>query len=352
LDSNARQVKKAPASNERTPAKGAGIMFVSRRSFLEYCGLTAAFLGISSKLGMLGEALAAPNAPSVIWLHGSSCTGCSISFLNRICDAAPSTVADVLTGAVNLIFHATLMTPAGDAAVAELKRVYDEGNYVLVLEGGVPTAFNGGACIVYSLNGEETTYMQAVQEVSAKALAIVCAGTCSSFGGIPASGSNPTGAMSVSELTGRQTINISGCPANPDWVVWAIVQLLTGTPVDLDEDGRPIALYAKWLSGEDAPAYIHDKCPRNNLVNSEVPAEATSHTACDGRCLIQLGCRGPSTKARCDGCWNIKATDPTMPPTDRWRDNWCIGVNAPCHGCVEKTFPGPQSFFDPYIPDV
>ncbi len=327
-------------------------MMVSRRSFLEYCGLSAAFLGIGSKLGLLGEALAAPTAPSVIWLHGSSCTGCSVSFLNRIAATGPATVADVLTGAVNLVYHATLMTPAGDRAVAELKRVYDSGNYILVLEGGVPTAFQGGPCVVYSLNGKETTYMQAVQEMSARARVVVCVGTCASFGGIPASGGNPTGVVSVRQLTGLPTINISGCPANPDWVVWALVQLLTGTPVDLDADGRPTALYAKRLSGAAAPALVHDKCPRNNSVNPAAPSEATSFTGCDGRCLIQLGCRGPYTKARCDGCWNVLATDPADPPADLWRSNWCIGVNAPCHGCVEKTFPGPQSFFEPYLPNT
>jgi NiFe hydrogenase small subunit HydA len=324
-------------------------MVVSRRSFLEYCGLSAAFLGLNpTKLSLLSEALAAPNAPSVIWLHGSSCTGCSVSFLNRIANEAPKTLADVLTGAVNLVFHATLMTPAGDQAVAELKRVYDTGNYILVLEGGVPTAFSGLACVVYSLGGQETTFMKAVQEMSARALSVVCVGTCASFGGIPASGSNPTGVRGVRDLTGRPTINISGCPANPDWVVWAIVQLLTGAAVDLDADGRPTALYAKRLAGDAAPALVHDKCPRNSGVNAAAPAEATSFTDCDGRCLIQLGCRGPFTKARCDGAWNVLATDPASPPADRWRNNWCIGVNAPCHGCTEKTFPGPQPFFEPY----
>lgn len=330
---------------------------ITRRDFLKYCGFSATALALtSSKLGFLAEALANPAAPSVIWLHGSSCTGCSVSLLNRIADAAgpAPTIKEVLTDAINLVYHATLMTPAGDPAVAELRRVYDSGNYVLVLEGGVPTAFGGGACVVYSLHGEETTYQQAVQEMSAKALAVVCVGTCASFGGIPASGSNPTGVVGVSQLTGRATINISGCPANPDWVVWAIVQLLTGTPVDLDEDGRPTALYTETIHGV-SKEFVHDKCPRNQYVNSNSigePLEAVDFSDCNGRCLINLGCRGPSTKARCDGCWNILAPPSNPSPTDRWQKNWCIGVNAPCHGCVEKTFPGPESFYEPYTPPV
>ena len=325
---------------------------ITRRDFLKYCGLSAAALALTSeKLGFLQTALANPSAPSVIWLHGSSCTGCSVSLLNRIADSlgpAP-TIKEVLTDAINLVYHATLMTPAGDSATAELRRVYESGNYVLVLEGGVPTAYGGGPCIVYSLHGEEVTYQQAVQEMSVRALAIVCVGTCASFGGIPASGANPTGVVGVGQLTGRTTINISGCPANPDWVVWAIVQLLTGTPVDLDEDNRPTALYRETIHGA-TKEYVHDKCPRNVYVNAAAPGEAADFSDCDGKCLIQLGCRGPLTRARCNGCWNILAGDSNPAPTDRWQNNWCIGVNAPCHGCVDKTFPGPASFYDLYVP--
>ncbi len=329
-------------------------MNVSRRSFVKYCSVSMAALGLEPfDLGLLKKALASPSSPSVIWLHGSSCTGCSISLLNRIADAAgpAPTIKEVLTDAINLVYHATLMTPAGDAAVSELRRVYDSGNYVLVLEGGVPTAFGGGACIVYSLHGQETTYQQAVQELSARAAAVVCAGTCASFGGIPASGSNPTGVVGVHQLTGRPTINISGCPANPDWVVWAIVQLLTATPVTLDEDGRPVALYQETIGDPGTTQdTIHNKCSRNARVNPAAPDLATSFADCDGRCLLNLGCRGPDTKARCSGCWNTLAAAPDPLPTKRWQNNWCIGVNAPCHGCVEKTFPGPESFYETYPP--
>jgi hydrogenase small subunit len=315
-------------------------MHVSRRTFLKYVGLSAGALGLDAMdLGLLKKALADPNGPSVVWLHGSSCTGCSVSLLNRISDAVgePPTITEVLTGAINLIYHPTVMASAGDPAVAALKQVYRNGNYIVVFEGGVPTAFNGYPCMTYSYNGVEVTHMQAVQEFAARAAVIICVGTCASFGGIPAAGSNPTQVVSVHDLTGRPTINISGCPANPDWVVWAIVQLLQGHPVTLDADGRPVDLYAKKLNGAAAPSFIHEKCPRNKDVNSGAPDVATQYGQ-DGRCLINLGCRGPVTKARCEGGWNGLAE----------HANWCIGVNAPCQGCTEKTFPGPYSLFEPY----
>lgn len=306
-------------------------MSISRRKFLQYCGLSAAAIGLDPfRLGLLKEALAAPGGPAVIWLHGSSCTGCSVSLLNRISDAAPHDVGELLTGSIDLIFHPTLMALAGDAAVASLRSVYESGRYILVLEGGVPTAFKGACCVVYSFRGEEVTFQQAVEEYSSRASAIVCVGTCSSFGGIPASGTNPTGVVSVGKLTGRPTINIPGCPANPDWVCWAIVQLLTGAPVPLDEVGRPVALYK-------AQDTIHHTCPRNPVLAGN--EEASSFADCDGKCLINLGCRGPFTTAKCHNCWNGK----------EGQGHWCIGANAPCQGCVEPTFPGP-SFFDPYIP--
>lgn len=199
----------------------------------------------------LRDALADPTAPSVIWLHGSSCTGCSVSLLNRISDriGEPATITNVLTDAINLVYHPTIMALAGEGAGAALQQVYERGNYVLVLEGGVPLAFDGHCCIAYSFNGEEVTYKDAVLKHAARASHVVSAGPCSSFGGIPRAGQNPTQVVSVSELLGQPTINISGCPANPDWVVWAIVQILLDNQVTLDADNRPVDLYATDVPG-------------------------------------------------------------------------------------------------------
>ncbi|MBI4763851.1 MAG: twin-arginine translocation signal domain-containing protein [Deltaproteobacteria bacterium] len=117
---------------------------VSRRDFLKYCGIGAGALGLSmTDLGLLEKALANPNGPAVIWLQGGSCTGCSESFLNRISSTSPQTAANVLIDAVNLVYHPTLMASAGQEAVAEAEAVYKMGGYVLAVEGGVPTAFNG-----------------------------------------------------------------------------------------------------------------------------------------------------------------------------------------------------------------
>ena len=311
-------------------------MNVTRRSFLKYCSAIAAVVGIDPfDLGLVQKALADPDGPVVIWLHGSSCTGCSISLLNRISDRVgePETITEVLTDAVNMVYHPTLMALAGEGAGAALKQAYDRGNYILVLEGGVPTAFNGNCCIAYSFDGEEVTYQQVVTDCAARASHIISVGTCASFGGIPRSGSNPTKVISIEELIGQPTINISGCPANPDWVIWAIVQLILGNPVTLDADNRPVDLYSKDLAGNPAEALIHDKCPRNGA------PEATSFDDTVDKCLVKLGCRGPDTRARCENCWNGLAGQ---------NGKWCIGVNAPCHGCTERTFPGVEPFYSQY----
>jgi hydrogenase small subunit len=304
-------------------------------------------LGLDSlKLRLLNEALANPAAPSVIWLIGASCNGCSVSFLNRLSDRAgePADIAEILTTDINLVFHPVVMGAAGETAVAALKRAYNQGNYVLVVEGAVQTAFNGHACVVWSYGGTEVTFQQAVQELSARALATVCVGTCASFGGIPASGPNLTGAMGVGQFTGRPTINLSGCPANPDWVTWAIVQLLLGNPVALDADNRPTALYSTAFDGSAENPLIHEKCPRNP---SYTGTPLALNFGEDGHCLRQLGCRGPYSKARCKAAWNGIGGHVLPQPHP---GHWCIDANAPCQGCVERTFPGPQPFHEPYNP--
>jgi len=285
-------------------------MSITRRDFLKYCGVSAVALGLSSTdLLQMEELLANPGGPSVIWLQGSSCTGCSMSFLNRISNSAPTTAANVLLDSINLVYHPNLMAMAGQSAVDLAKQAYSKGGYVLAVEGGVPTAFGGKTCWAWNYNGVDVTFQQVVTDLSAKAAAILAVGTCASYGGIPAAGPNPTAIKSVKALTGKTTINIAGCPPHPDWIVYVVAQLLLGKNIPVDSSGRPTALYNQT---------VHSQCPRN---------DDPEH------CLAPKGCRGPGTHANC--------------PTQLWnnRTNWCVNANAPCYACTEPTFPGTSSLY-------
>jgi len=178
----------------------------------------------------------------------------------------------------------------------------------------VPTAFEGHACTLWTEAGREATAREGVLSLGSRAKAVLCIGTCASFGGIPSGNPNPTGVMSVGQLTGRSTINIPGCPTHPDWIVWVIAQLLAGIMPVLDAQGRPADLLA------GGGKKVHDRCPRKGT------KEAKSF-GLDGLCLKELGCKGPRTYADC--------------PEREWNNgtNWCIGANAICLGCTEKGFP-------------
>lgn len=292
-------------------------MDVSRRNFLKYCGISATALGLSATdLLHLEEALANPSAPTVVWLQGSSCTGCTESFLNRIATTAPVSAGDVLINSINLSYHPTLMATAGQTAVNVAKAAYNRGGYVLVVEGGVPTAFGGACCFAWTDNGVDVTFLDAVKTMASKAAKVVCVGTCASYGGVPAAGTNPAGIKGVKAAIGVNTINIAGCPPHPNWIVWGIVQILLGNAISLDSQGRPSALYN---------TIVHEHC----LYNDEDKVSTFGQSGC----LRNLGCRGPQTYANC--------------PQQLWNNgvNWCIGAGAPCIGCTESTFPGANPFY-------
>ncbi len=295
-------------------------MKISRRAFLKYCMGSAATLSLNlSVVGKLDNALAGDlSMPTVIWMEGASCSGCSVSLANLIgnaSDGGPTDVADLLINYLNASFIKTYMSAAGDLAVKTL-RESQKREYILIVEGGIPTAFEGMACTVFTENDADVTMQDAVLELAPKAASVICAGTCSSFGGIPATGSNPLGNKSVSELVPDiQTINIPGCPAHPDWLVGTIASVLCGETPPTDSNGRPAAFYGRT---------VHSQCPRKPLYDKNSFADNFGQ---EGRCLYQLGCNGPATYSDCPGRgWNNGF-------------NYCVQSNANCIGCVESDFP-------------
>jgi hydrogenase small subunit len=283
-------------------------MDVTRRDFLKYAAASAAALGLSRvQLTRLETALAAASRPPVIWLSGQACTGCSVSLLN----AVNPTIDQVLLNTISLNYHSTVMAAAGDLAVMAARSTSQAGGYILVVEGAIPTASNGRYCYVWDDGGSAVTMADAVSSLAASAQYVVAVGTCASFGGIPAVYGS-SGAKDVGAFLGRPVINLPGCPAHPDWIIGSLVQVLTGPMPALDSYNRPTTFYKSQV--------IHDRCPRRET-------EEASRFGQDGRCLEEIGCKGPHAHADCD--------------TRKWNNgqNWCIGANGLCVACTEPDFP-------------
>lgn len=275
-------------------------------------------MGLASTLGPLEKALAATSGPPIIWIKGASCTGCTVSLANRISSSAPIDLADLLIHTIDLVYHPTLMGAAGDLAVQQLATAA-AGEYILAVEGGIPTIYNGKTCTIYTHNGVDITALAAVQQLAPNASKVLSIGTCASYGGMAGANPNPTQIKSVSAATGVSTINIPGCPPHPDWIIWTIAQLLSGSTPTLDSSGRPTVLYGKT---------VHSQCSRKNK-------DWASSLSSTGLCNGNLGCKGRNTHADC--------------PTRLWNNgvNWCVGsisssgngADSLCQGCTESGFP-------------
>jgi len=297
-------------------------MTISRRDFLKASCAVAAALGLRSSLFRGGEALAAEGGVPVVWFQAQGCSGCSVSLLNSI---YYTTIDDLLLNTLDLEFHPTVMAAAGYAAVSAAQAAYDQGGYVLVVEGAVPTAEGGQYCYLWP----GMTALEGVQTFSEKALVTIAVGTCASYGGMAGGSPNPTGAQGVEAVVGEKpVINIPGCPAHPDWVVGTIAYLLTyGTIPRLDTLGRPTDYFAHT---------VHSQCPnRQKFFDRNLFASTLSEEGC----LSRLGCKGRWATSDC--------------PFRRWNSgaagavgvNWCIGAGSPCQGCTEPDFPDGMSPF-------
>jgi hydrogenase small subunit len=295
-------------------------MKISRKEFLKYCAASAAVMGLSvTELSKLQKLIAKPGGPKVIWLQGSGCTGCSMSLINHVSDSVPYDIQDLLINHIDLKYHPNLTSEDGEDVYTLLQQEHDEGGYVLVIEGGVPTKYDGATCLALTTADDvDITFLELVQYMAEKAAHVMAVGSCASYGGIPASGPNVTDIKPLKEiLPGKKVISITGCPPHPNTIVWPIVQIILGKTIQLDAYGRPRELYKET---------VHMNCERRGRVYATGLAQ-------QGACLYQLGCKGPKTWGSC--------------PTTKWNNgmSWCIESNSPCIGCNEATFPGNKPLY-------
>ena len=91
---------------------------ITRRSFLKFCSLTAAGLGLAPEFaGRIAHALETKPRTPVVWLHGLECTCCTESFIR----SGNPLAGDVVLSMISLDYDDTLMAAAGHAAEAALQ---------------------------------------------------------------------------------------------------------------------------------------------------------------------------------------------------------------------------------------
>jgi len=286
---------------------------VDRRDFMKACAMAAAAVGLPATVATrFAEAAVTGLKPSVIWLHFQECTGCTESLLRT----AHPAVAELILDLISLDYHETLFAAAGHQAEEALKSAMEAnaGKYVCIVEGAIPTKDDGIYCKIAG-----RTAVDIVNDVAGKAGAIIAIGSCASWGGIPSSDPNPTGAKGApAVLEGKTVVTIPGCPANPYNLLGTVLQYVTfGTLPELDAKARPKFAYGR---------VIHEDCPRRPHFDAGRFAEQfgdENHR--NGYCLYKLGCKGPATHANC-----------SLLSYGEVPGAWPIGIGHPCFGCTEQ----------------
>jgi hydrogenase small subunit len=296
---------------------------ISRRGFIKYCTAVASAMALPPWMGpAMAEQLRSAPRPCVVYLSFQECTGC----LESLTRSFAPTIEDLIFNTISLDYNDTLMAAAGAAAESARAKAMKEnfGKYVLVVDGSVPTGAGGAYCAAGGRSAVDT-----LREAAKGAAAIVCVGTCASFGGIAFADPNPTSAWPVSAIVeDKPIVNVSGCPPIPEVMTGTLLQFFsTGQVPDLDEHRRPKVFFGNT---------IHDRCYRRPFYDQGKFAKSfDDEGARNGWCLYELGCKGPTTY---NACATVK---------------WNGGVSFPiqsghgCIGCSEPGFWDKGSFYSP-----
>ncbi len=267
-----------------------------------------------------------PEKHPLVWLETNTCHGDILSLLNSYHPDFGTLTQELL----EIYFTNTLMAAHGSQAIEVLEKIRLErsGEYILVVEGTVPTAAGGRYAFIGLRDGKPWTALDAVVELAAGAKHVVAVGSCATWGLPYGAHPNPTGSKPVSAVVDRPVINVPGCPAHPDWITGTLAHLVWYGVPELDAENRPVVFY-----GET----IHNLCQRRHYFESGLFARKIG----EPWCLYKIGCKGPVTYADC--------------PSRQWCGehlNWPVGANTPCTGCASPEFLERTAPFFEHLPDV
>lgn len=302
----------APVEDFRDILKYKG---VSRRQFLKWTSaVTAALMLPPVFRSQLAKAAELFNRVPVVWLSFAECTGCAEAFLRT---SYPN-IDDILLETISLEYQENLMAAAGYQAEENLEKCVRDfpGKFICIIEGAIPRGLDGN---YMRIGPKGRTAIEIAQAIAPKAGAVICIGSCASFGNVPAAKPNPTKADSVGNVLGINTVNISGCPPNGLILTGTLLHyILFGALPPVDTVGRPL-----WAYGQR----IHDTCERRSHYDAGEYVEVWGDEgAKKGWCLYKMGCKGPYTYA---GCARLRYNDHL---------SWPVMAGHGCIGCYEPAF--------------
>lgn len=268
---------------------------------------------------------------NLLWLQAGACSGDTMSLLNS---EQPNLLEALQLNEVDLLWHPSL-SPESPSQLLQMVDDICCGKReltILAVEGTV--AFGpDGTGMFDSIRG--TPKKDIIAALADHAQFVVAMGTCAAFGGVNASGPNPTDATGLQYLRadkgallgpdfvsrgGLPVINVSGCPAHPRTMVEVILTLVLTGDIELDALNRPSTYFDRM---------VHQGCVRNEYHEYNIEESSFGGEGC---LYFNMGCQGPYTQGRCN--------------TDLWN-----GVNSkpragvPCYGCTAPSFPRDGDLF-------
>jgi len=169
----------------------------------------------------------------VLWTpDGLSCDGDTVSITAATLPSIEDLVMGTIPGLPKVHLHNRVLAPENGADY--MKPWFDaaEGKldpFVLVVEGSIPNEDikeegYWAAIGTDPKTGQPITLNTWIDRLAPKAVAVVAAGTCATYGGIHAMQGNPTGCMGLADYlgwnwrskAGLPIVNVPGCPVQPD----------------------------------------------------------------------------------------------------------------------------------------
>lgn len=272
----------------------------------------------------------------IIWMtSGLSCDGDSVSTTNATLPSIEDVVMGAIPGLPKVHLHNPVLAFEVGADLMQYWHAAAEGRlepFVLVLEGSLPneSVKDEGYWAAMGNDpdtGQPITTTEWIDRLAPKATAIICAGTCATYGGIHAMQGNATGAMGLADYLGWDwrskagipIVNVPGCPVQPDnmmeTTLYLLYQLAGLAPmIPLDDKLRPT-----WLFGKT----VHEGCDRGSYYEQGDFA----HEYGSPKCLVKTGCWGPVVNC------NVTKRG--------WMDGigGCPNVGGICIGCTMPGFP-------------